>query len=96
MKMNNQMIPTDSENSSPKAMNNGHKSLLNYTIKAVAFIAVIKAHNYNKDYNMHNNMILYTFYSMHLYMILDIILAMVKVLARTLLGVELEPHFNEP
>ncbi|KAE9617466.1 hypothetical protein Lal_00034638 [Lupinus albus] len=96
MKINNQMVPTDSENSPPKAMNNGHKSLLNYTIKVVAFIAVIKAYDYNKDYNMHNNMILYTLYSMHLYLILDIILAMVKVLARTLLGVELEPHFNEP
>ncbi|CAL0303036.1 unnamed protein product [Lupinus luteus] len=95
MKINNQMVPTDSENSPPNAMNNGHnKSLLNYTIKVVAFIGVIKAYDY-KDYNMHS-MVLYTLYSLHLYLILEIILAMVKVLARILLGVELEPHFDEP
>ncbi|KAF1896482.1 hypothetical protein Lal_00034180 [Lupinus albus] len=35
MKINNQMIPTDSKNSPPKA-----KSLLNYTIKVVSFIAL--------------------------------------------------------
>ncbi|XP_019430295.1 PREDICTED: acyl-CoA--sterol O-acyltransferase 1-like [Lupinus angustifolius] len=88
------MIPTNAENSPLNAMNNGQKSRLNYTIKVVTFIGVIKAYDYT-DYNIHN-MVLYILYSLYLYLILEIILAIFKVLARTLLGIEFEPPFDEP
>ena len=44
---------------------------------------------------MHPKVILFL-YSLYIYLILDIILATTRALARALKGLELEPHFDEP
>ncbi|XP_009766443.1 acyl-CoA--sterol O-acyltransferase 1-like [Nicotiana sylvestris] len=69
------------------------KSVLNYGIKALLFALIIIVYDYS-DY-IHPYIIL-VIYCFHIYLCLEIILAIVSGLARGLLGLELEPQFNEP
>jgi hypothetical protein len=49
------------------------------------------------DYSDHiHPSIVMLLYCSHIYLFFEIVLAMVGALARALLGVDLEPHFNEP
>ena len=69
------------------------KATFDYIIIVLLFGVVLKFSVY-KDY-MHP-MVLLRFYCVHIYLSLEIILGIVAALARTLLGVELEPQFNDP
>ncbi|KAI9123537.1 hypothetical protein K1719_004837 [Acacia pycnantha] len=69
------------------------KSPLNYAIKPLLFVVIIKFYEF-KDH-FHPKLVL-TLYSAHMYLTLEIILAVFAAIGRTLLGVELEPQFNKP
>ncbi|KAH7545298.1 acyl-CoA--sterol O-acyltransferase 1 [Ziziphus jujuba] len=80
-------------NPSKKPKNKGQKSVLNYAIKGLILGFLMRAHDYTEY--MHPKLIM-VMYSFHIYLCLEIILAMVASLSRALLGLELEPQFNEP
>ncbi|KAL2244992.1 UNVERIFIED_CONTAM: Acyl-CoA--sterol O-acyltransferase 1 [Sesamum indicum] len=71
----------------------GHKSFLNYAIKALLFALIIKSYDYEDHIHPRIIMVMYCF---HIYLSLEIILAIAAAMARGLLGAELEPQFNEP
>ncbi|CAN4114661.1 unnamed protein product [Withania somnifera] len=66
---------------------------MNYGIKTLLFALIIKTYDYSDYIHPHIIMVIYCF---HIYLSLDIILAIVSGLARGLLGLQLEPQFNEP
>ncbi|KAK7262108.1 hypothetical protein RJT34_29668 [Clitoria ternatea] len=67
-----------------------HKSIWNYIIKALVLSVVLTSYKYMPP------MLLYCLYCLHMYLTLEIILAIISVLVRTILGIDLEPHFDEP
>nr|XP_016506397.1 PREDICTED: uncharacterized protein LOC107824170 [Nicotiana tabacum] len=69
------------------------KSILNYGIKTLLFALILRVYDYSDYIHPHIIMVIYCF---HIYFSLEIILAIVSGLARGLLGLELEPQFNEP
>ncbi|XP_059663298.1 acyl-CoA--sterol O-acyltransferase 1-like [Cornus florida] len=77
----------------PRNFRKGHKSPLNYATKFLLLAGLIRVYDYSEY--IHPKVILFL-YCFHIYFALEIILAMVAALARTLLGSELEPQFNEP
>lgn len=81
------------ESSTLKMPIQGQKSLLNYAIKGVLLAMLVRVYDYS-DY-MHPKVLL-ILYAIHIYFLLELVLAMVAALTRTLLGLELEPQFNEP
>ncbi|KAF8414189.1 hypothetical protein HHK36_002188 [Tetracentron sinense] len=83
----------DKPNPPPQIPKKGSKSPLNYAIKSLIVLLVIRTYDYRQY--IHPNLILFL-YCLHVYLFLDITLAMVAALARTLLGLELEPQFDEP
>ncbi|XP_059434923.1 acyl-CoA--sterol O-acyltransferase 1-like [Corylus avellana] len=66
---------------------------LRYVVIGVLLAILIRIYDYSE--HIHPKVILFL-YCFHIYFLLEIILAMVAALARALLGVELEPQFNEP
>ena len=83
----------DKENPASKKTQEGHISLLNYAVKVV--LLAILACLYDYSDHMHPKVLL-ILYCFHIYFLLEFILAIVATLARVLLGMELEPQFNEP
>lgn len=82
----------NSQNALPTHCN--YKSLrLTCTIKAMLFAGVIRAYDYS--HFMHLNLLL-SLYCIHIYLILEAILGMVTSLARALVGIKLEPPFDQP
>ncbi|KAK3223725.1 hypothetical protein Dsin_010750 [Dipteronia sinensis] len=75
------------ENKKPK------QSPLNYAIKGLTLAVLVHVYDYS-DY-LHPTLIL-LLYAFHIYFILELILAVSAYLARSVLGLELEPQFNEP
>lgn len=71
----------------------GPKSPLNYAVKGLLLGLMVRAYDYSGS--MHPNFILFL-YSFHIYFCLEIILAVAAALARAVLGLELEPQFDEP
>ncbi|KAI9124148.1 hypothetical protein K1719_005448 [Acacia pycnantha] len=71
----------------------GQKSPLNYAIKPLLLVVIIRSYEY-KDH-FHPKLVL-TLYSAQMYVTLEIILAVFAAMGRTLFGVELEPQFNKP
>ncbi|XP_051128937.1 acyl-CoA--sterol O-acyltransferase 1-like [Andrographis paniculata] len=71
----------------------GSKSILNYAIKLILLAFVIIGYGYVD--HMHSKIVLFM-YGLHIYLLLEIQLAVAAAAARLLLGVELEPHFDEP
>ncbi|PON33045.1 Wax synthase [Parasponia andersonii] len=69
------------------------KSHLNYALKGLLLGLLVRAHDYSES--MHPRLIL-VLYSFHIYLCLEIILAVAAALARAVLGLELEPQFDEP
>lgn len=67
--------------------------LLRYAIKGTLLAVIVKVYDYN-DY-IHPNLIL-CMYSLHIYFFLELSLAVFAATARAVLGLELEPQFNEP
>ncbi|KAK9155449.1 hypothetical protein Sjap_002929 [Stephania japonica] len=69
------------------------KSPLNYAIKFLLFAIVLRLYAYRS--HLHHNIIL-TIYCLHLYLSLEITLALFAAPARALLKIEIEPQFDEP
>ncbi|KAL8032953.1 hypothetical protein ABFX02_13G131200 [Erythranthe guttata] len=69
------------------------KSFLNYAIKAILFALLIKTYDYEDRIHRRIIVVLYCF---HIYLCLEILLAVAAAAARWLLSAELEPQFNEP
>ncbi|XP_052183942.1 acyl-CoA--sterol O-acyltransferase 1-like [Diospyros lotus] len=70
-----------------------HKSLWNYAIKALLIALFLRVYDYGDQ--IHHKIILVV-YCLHIYLMLELMLAVVAALARATLGSELEPQFNEP
>ncbi|KAJ7967782.1 Acyl-CoA--sterol O-acyltransferase 1 [Quillaja saponaria] len=81
------------ENPSLHFFKKGRKSPLNYATKALILAAFVPI--YENRGNVHPKLIL-LLYSFHVYIGLEIAMALVAAGARALLGVELEPQFDEP
>ncbi|KAF5738395.1 hypothetical protein HS088_TW13G01294 [Tripterygium wilfordii] len=81
------------QNPPPQNSHKSQKSPLNYAIKILIFGLVLCSYEYG-DY-MHQNVVAFLNY-LHLYLSLDMGLAVLAALARATLGLELEPQFNEP
>ncbi|KAF4399539.1 hypothetical protein G4B88_022622, partial [Cannabis sativa] len=75
-------------------INKQKKSLTNYAIKALIFSTIIPVQQ-NKSYIIYPKVFL-SIYFIYIYTFLEIMLATVAALVRAALGVELEPHFEEP
>ncbi|XP_059664404.1 acyl-CoA--sterol O-acyltransferase 1-like [Cornus florida] len=70
-----------------------HKSPLNYAIKIMLFSTLLRSYSYKQYYHPKFIMLLYCF---HIYLSLDLMLAMVGALVRALARLELEPQFDDP
>ncbi|CAK9150631.1 unnamed protein product [Ilex paraguariensis] len=81
------------ENPSPKTSQKGLKSVWNYAIKCLLIAIILRVYEYSDHIHPY---ILLGIYSCHIYFGLEIVLAIVGGLARALLGIELEPQFDEP
>lgn len=77
----------------PKKPKSGHNSALDYAVKGVLIALLVRVYDYRD--HIHPTVILFL-YSFHIYFGLEIILAVVAALARVLLGLELEPQFDDP
>ncbi|OWM85612.1 acyl-CoA--sterol O-acyltransferase 1-like [Punica granatum] len=71
----------------------GHRSSLNYAVKAVLLAAMIHVYDYSD--RIHPRVI-YFLYCFHIYFFMEIILALLAAAVRSTFGMELEPQFNEP
>ncbi|KAG7945784.1 hypothetical protein I3843_14G006300, partial [Carya illinoinensis] len=88
-------IPSDTPNqtdSSPPIMShlNDHNK---HTVMGILLTIIIRVYGYSEHIHPKVILLLYCF---HIYFLLEIILAVAAALAQALLGVELEPQFNEP
>nr|GMD10142.1 acyl-CoA--sterol O-acyltransferase 1-like [Ipomoea batatas] len=72
---------------------NRQKSAGSYALKAVLMGLVIRIYDYSDSINP---TVILVIYCLHLYLFIDLILAIVAALARAVLGLKLEPTFNEP
>ena len=82
------------QNPSHKTTKEGPKRpLINFPIKALLFAILIRVFDYKEHIHPNVVMVLYCFF---IYLLLETILAVVAALARALVGLELEPQFNEP
>ncbi|KAF8409658.1 hypothetical protein HHK36_005736 [Tetracentron sinense] len=81
------------ETPSPQNTTKVPKSLLILAVKAFFLVLIIRTYDY-KQY-LHPNIIL-ALYCCHMYLGIEIALALSAALARTMLALELEPQFNEP
>ncbi|XP_050208702.1 acyl-CoA--sterol O-acyltransferase 1-like [Mercurialis annua] len=66
---------------------------VNYAIKGILVAVMVRGYDYSDRMNPNLIPVLYAF---HVYFLLEIILAVTAFLARAILGIELEPQFNEP
>ncbi|GFY91609.1 ubiquitin protein ligase 5 [Actinidia rufa] len=80
-------------NPSPSISKKPRKSLWNYPTKILLIAVFIRIYDYSDHLNPKLIMVLYGF---HIYFMLELILATVAALARSVLGLELEPQFNDP
>ncbi|XP_071713882.1 probable long-chain-alcohol O-fatty-acyltransferase 5 [Rutidosis leptorrhynchoides] len=67
--------------------------ILNYSIKFTIFVLLLKVYEYGDYFNPIVKMALFC---VHIYVVLDVGLAIVAYVARVILGFDLEPQFNEP
>ncbi|CAJ1934193.1 unnamed protein product [Sphenostylis stenocarpa] len=68
-------------------------TLLGYAIKGVALGVLVKIYDYSESIHPTIIMCMYCF---HMYFMLEIILAVVAAVAKSMLGMELEPQFKDP
>lgn len=71
----------------------GHQTPVNYAIKIVAFALLLRAYDYSEHIHPTVMLVLYSF---HIYIFLEIMMAVMAALARALLSLELEQQFDEP
>ncbi|KAK7341139.1 hypothetical protein VNO80_24064 [Phaseolus coccineus] len=72
---------------------NGVTPLVGYALKGVALGVLVKIYDYSGSINPKVIMCMYCF---HIYFMLEIILAVVAAMAKSTLGIELEPQFKDP
>ena len=68
-------------------------SMIRYAIKGLSLGVLLKIYDYSDRIHPKVIMCMYCF---HIYFLLEIILAMVAAMARSMMGLELEPQFNDP
>ncbi|CAI9110589.1 OLC1v1010643C1 [Oldenlandia corymbosa var. corymbosa] len=87
---------TDSKENPSLEKRKGLKSIWNYGIKSLLIPLFLKVYDY-EDYivQIHPKLMLVV-YTVHIYVGLEILLAIFGGLARIFLGIELEPQFDEP
>ncbi|OMO69706.1 hypothetical protein CCACVL1_19323 [Corchorus capsularis] len=66
---------------------------LNYAVKAILLGILVRVYDYSENMNPK---LLLLLYSLHIYFLLEIILAVGAAMVRSVSGLELEPQFNEP
>lgn len=66
---------------------------MNYSVKFMVFVMLLNLYNYADNFNPLIKMALFC---VHIYVVLDVGLAIVAYLARVIVGFELEPQFDEP
>ncbi|XP_058198883.1 acyl-CoA--sterol O-acyltransferase 1-like [Rhododendron vialii] len=81
------------QNSYLKTTGNGCKSIWNYALKVVLVGLFLRIYEYSD--RMHLKIVL-VIYCLHIYITLEIMLAMGAAVARGVFGFELEPPFDEP
>jgi len=69
------------------------KSLWNYIVKAIIVALFLQICDHSQQIPQ---MILWTIYFLHMFFVLEIVLASLAKLAKFFLGLQLEPQFNEP
>ncbi|KAL1567761.1 acyl-CoA--sterol O-acyltransferase 1-like [Salvia divinorum] len=77
----------------PSQTKKPHKSPLNHVIKITILALLIRVYAYKAHIHPH---IILLCYSLHMYLMLEMILSLFAAVVRALVRVELEPHFNEP
>ncbi|KAI3456532.1 hypothetical protein Pfo_013195 [Paulownia fortunei] len=70
-----------------------HRSRLNYATKTIILVILIRVYGYKE--HIHPK-IIWFLYCLHIYFMLEMLLALFGALAKALVRVELEPQFNEP
>ncbi|XP_023733509.2 acyl-CoA--sterol O-acyltransferase 1-like [Lactuca sativa] len=75
------------------ASKKGKKSPINYAVKFMVLVLLLKIYEYGGQLHPLMKMALFC---VHIYVVLDVGLAMVAYLARAIVGFELEPQFDEP
>lgn len=80
-------------NPPPQKPQKGNKSPVNYGIKILLVATMLRIYDYGDRLPQK---VIWFLYSLHIYFLLEIILAVVAIVARAALGVELEPQFNDP
>ncbi|GJS85326.1 acyl-CoA--sterol O-acyltransferase 1-like protein [Tanacetum coccineum] len=68
-------------------------STLSYSIKFMVFVFLLKVYEYGDHFHPLIKMALFC---VHIYVVLDVGLAMVAYVARAVVGLQLEPQFDEP
>ncbi|KAK4794713.1 hypothetical protein SAY86_012707 [Trapa natans] len=76
-----------------KPQNCSRRSVLNFRIKLMLLGVLLLLHNYSDRLPW---LLIWFLYCFHIYLCLEIILAVVAMVVRAALGIELEPQFNEP
>ncbi|XP_057960731.1 acyl-CoA--sterol O-acyltransferase 1-like [Malania oleifera] len=77
----------------PQIPKKSHKWILNYGTKGLLLGLLLRLYDYSDQFHPKLLLFLYCF---HVYFCLELILVLVATLARTTLGMELEPQFREP
>ncbi|KAL2246989.1 acyl-CoA--sterol O-acyltransferase 1-like [Sesamum indicum] len=85
-------VPIESQAAS-KTSKQGLKSMWNYVTKGLLICLFLKLYDYT---DMIHPKLTWVLYSLHIYFGLEIILAIFGGLAKALVGIELEPQFDEP
>lgn len=88
-------LPIKIQQQTPSSETSKHvpKSPINYATKTLLVVLFVRAYDYI-DY-IHPKVVSFM-YAFHIYFFLELALAGFAALARVLLGLELEPQFNEP
>ncbi|KAG5561161.1 hypothetical protein RHGRI_004246 [Rhododendron griersonianum] len=93
---NSQDPPTNCRNGGnphPRITQKGRTSIRNYAIKGVLVALLFRVYNYSDHIHPKANLVIS---GLLMYFMLEIILANAAFVARAILGLELEPPFNEP
>ncbi|KAL4562976.1 hypothetical protein LXL04_027007 [Taraxacum kok-saghyz] len=83
----------ESEGKGPRDSKKGAKSPINYSVKFMVFILLLKVYEYEEHLHPLMKMALFC---VHIYVVLDVGLAIVAYMSRAVVGFDLEPQFDEP
>ncbi|KAE8689675.1 Acyl-CoA--sterol O-acyltransferase 1 [Hibiscus syriacus] len=86
-------LPIKIQQNQPLNARNGHQTVTNYAIKILLFALLVHVYDYSDHIHP---VIMLVLYSFHVYVLLEMVLALVAAMAKALLGLELEKQFDEP